>query len=144
MLTIIFWDYLEVIGKKMIIDSKKIKIWSQIGPRATFGLACLDLSDKEKALMVLTSDVSTSAGLDRYKKKFPEKYLDVGISEQNLIGVAAGLASEGFKVVTTTFSPFQILSAFGVVKFHCPSLSNRLSSGTSTGDQLRLDPGRFG
>ena len=93
----------------MIIDSKKIKMWSQIGPRATFGLACLDLSDKEKELMVLTSDVSTSAGLDRYKKKFPEKYLDVGISEQNLIGVAAGLASEGFKVVTTTFSPFQIL-----------------------------------
>ena len=31
----------------MIIDSKKIKMWSQIGPRATFGLACLDLSDKE-------------------------------------------------------------------------------------------------
>ena len=54
----------------MIIDSKKIKMWSQIGPRATFGLACLDLSDKEEKLMILTSDVSTSAGLDRYKKNF--------------------------------------------------------------------------
>ena len=36
-------------------------------------------------LMILTGDVSTSAGLDRFKKKFPEKYLDVGIAEQNLI-----------------------------------------------------------
>lgn len=52
----------------MVIDEKKIKIWSQIGPRATFGLACLDISEKEKNLIVLTSDVSTSAGLDRYKK----------------------------------------------------------------------------
>ena len=39
MLTTIFLDYLEVIGKKMIISSKKIKKCSQIGPRATFGLA---------------------------------------------------------------------------------------------------------
>ncbi|MDC3127595.1 hypothetical protein OA498_02915 [Candidatus Pelagibacter bacterium] len=61
----------------MEINEKKIKTWSQIGPRATFGLACLELSDKEKDLMILTSDVSTSAGLDRYKKKFPDKYLDV-------------------------------------------------------------------
>ena len=54
--------------KKMEIDNKKIKMWSQIGPRATFGLACLDLSEIEDKLVILTSDVSTSAGLDRYKK----------------------------------------------------------------------------
>ena len=52
----------------MEIDNKKIKMWSQIGPRATFGLACLDLSEIEDKLVILTSDVSTSAGLDRYKK----------------------------------------------------------------------------
>ena len=56
----------------MKIDNKNSKMWSQIGPRATFGLACLNLSDKEDNLMILSSDVSTSAGLDRYKKKFPE------------------------------------------------------------------------
>ena len=56
----------------MEIDNKKIKMWSQIGPRATFGLACLDLSEIEDKLVILTSDVSTSAGLDRYKKKYPK------------------------------------------------------------------------
>ena len=60
-------------------------------------------------LMILTCDVSTSAGLDRYRKAFPDKYLDLGIAEQNMMGVAAGLASENFNVITTTFAPFQTM-----------------------------------
>ena len=110
----------------MEIDSKKIKMWSQIGPRATFGLACLDLSEAEEKLMILTSDVSTSAGLDRYKKKYPKKYLDVGISEQNLIGTAAGLASEGFKVFTTTFSPFQVLRCAEQIKVNLGYMKHKI------------------
>ena len=110
----------------MEIDSKRIKMWSQIGPRATFGLACLDLSVAEEKLMILTSDVSTSAGLDRYKKKYPKKYLDVGISEQNLIGTAAGLASEGFKVVTTTFSPFQVLRCAEQIKVNLGYMKHKI------------------
>ena len=66
--------------------------------------------------MVLTCDVSTSAGLDRYRKKFPEKYVDLGISEQNLIGVASGLSHEGYDVITTTFSPFQTLRCCEQIK----------------------------
>ena len=86
-------------------------MWSTIGSRATFGLAAFDLAKSVENLMVLTCDVSTSAGLDRYRKTYPEKYLDLGIAEQNMIGVAAGLASEGFKVVTTTFvlSNYEVL-----------------------------------
>jgi len=110
----------------MEIDNKKIKMWSQIGPRATFGLACLDLSEIEDKLVILTSDVSTSAGLDRYKKKYPNKYLDVGISEQNLIGTAAGLASEGFKVVTTTFSPFQVLRCAEQIKVNLGYMKHKI------------------
>ena len=110
----------------MNIDSKKIKMWSQIGPRATFGLACLDLAEKEEKLVVLTSDVSTSAGLDRYRKKYKDKYLDVGISEQNLIGVAAGLSSEGYKIITTTFSPFQTLRCCEQIKVNLGYMKNKV------------------
>ena len=91
----------------MEINNRNIKTWSTIGSRATFGMAVLDIAKKNENLMVLTCDVSTSAGLDRFKKTFPEKYLDVGIAEQNMIGIAAGLASENYNVITTTFSPFQ-------------------------------------
>ena len=92
-----------------IINERNIKIWSTIGARATLGIAALELAKTMDSLMVLTCDVSTSAGLDRYRKTYPEKYLDLGIAEQNMIGVAAGLASENFNVITTTFAPFQTM-----------------------------------
>ena len=76
-----------------------------IGPRATLGLV-LRISKRHDDLMVLTCDVSTSAGLDRFRKTYPEKYFDVGIAEQNLIGVAAGFAVENFNVLTTTLCSF--------------------------------------
>ena len=91
----------------MEINDRNIKIWSTIGSRAAFGMAALEFTKKYDDLLIVTSDVSTSAGLDRFRKTYPEKYVDVGIAEQNMIGIAAGLSSEGFKVITTTFSPFQ-------------------------------------
>ncbi len=89
------------------INERNIKLWSTIGPRATLGLILLEISKEFNDLMVLTADVSTSAGLDRFRKTYPDKYLDVGIAEQNMIGIASGLASEKFRVLTTTFAPFQ-------------------------------------
>ena len=91
----------------MIVDDRNIKIWSTIGARATFGIAALEIAKKIENLIVCTCDVSTSAGLDRFRKTLPDKYQDLGIAEQNLIGVAAGLASEGHKVITTTLAPVQ-------------------------------------
>ena len=100
----------------MLINERNIKIWSTIGSRATFGIAALELAKQIDNLMVLTCDVSTSAGLDRYRKTYPDKYLDLGIAEQNLIGVAAGLSSEGFNVITTTFAPFQTIRCCEQIK----------------------------
>tara|TARA_Y100000590_G_scaffold27501_1_gene30823 strand:+ start:29 stop:991 length:963 start_codon:yes stop_codon:yes gene_type:complete len=100
----------------MIIKDRDIKMWSTIGARATVGIAALELAKQIDNLMVLTCDVSTSAGLDRFRKTFPEKYLDLGIAEQNMIGVAAGLASENFNVITTTFAPFQTMRCCEQIK----------------------------
>jgi len=99
-----------------IYNEKNIKIWSTIGSRATFGIAALELAKQIDNLMVLTCDVSTSAGLDRFRKTFPDKYLDLGIAEQNMIGVAAGLASEDYNVITTTFAPFQTIRCCEQIK----------------------------
>lgn len=100
----------------MQITSKSIKTWSAIGSRPTYGLAVMELEKKYENLMVITGDVSTSAGLDRYRKTYPEKYVDVGIAEQNMIGVAAGLADNGFNVFTVTFAPFQVLRCLDQIK----------------------------
>ena len=58
---------------------KNIKLWSSLGMRATFGLIAMEFAKKYPELIITTSDVSTSAGLDRYKNKYPDKYVDVGI-----------------------------------------------------------------
>jgi len=110
----------------MIINDRNIKIWSTIGARATLGIAALELAKEIDNLMVLTCDVSTSAGLDRFRKTYPEKYLDLGIAEQNMIGVAAGLASEDFNVITTTFAPFQTMRCCEQIKVNLGYMGQKI------------------
>ena len=122
----------------MDINEKNIKIWSTIGSRATLGIAALKLAKEIDNLMVLTCDVSTSAGLDRFRKTYPEKYLDLGIAEQNMIGVAAGLASENFNVITTTFAPFQTMRCCEQIKVNIGYMKQKIcmvgiASGLSLG-----------
>ena len=110
----------------MNINDRNIKVWSTIGARATFGVAALELAKDIDNLMVLTCDVSTSAGLDRFRKTYPNKYLDVGIAEQNMIGIAAGLASENFNVITTTFAPFQTMRCCEQIKVNLGYMKQRI------------------
>ncbi len=110
----------------MNINERNIKIWSTIGARATLGIAALELAKEIDNLMVLTCDVSTSAGLDRFRKTYPEKYLDLGIAEQNMIGVAAGLASENFNVITTTFAPFQTMRCCEQIKVNLGYMEQKI------------------
>ena len=76
----------------------------------------MDLAKNNDNLLVLTCDVSTSAGLDRFRKTYPNNYLDLGIAEQNMVSVGAGLSSEGFNVLATTFAPFQTARCLEQIK----------------------------
>ena len=88
------------------ITPKNARKWSRLGSRAVFGQAILELAKSLNNLMVLSADLGSSSGLSRFKHEYPESFLNVGISEQNMIGVAAGLAKEGFIVFATSFAPF--------------------------------------
>ena len=55
---------------------------------------------------MVTGDLGDSSGLARFKNTFPDRFINVGIAEQNMIGVAAGLAKEGYNVFATSFGPF--------------------------------------
>ena len=65
-------------------------------------------------------------GLDRFRKTYPKKYIDVGIAEQNMIGVAAGLSSEGFNVITTTFAPFQTMRCCEQIKVNLGYMKHKV------------------
>ena len=71
----------------------------------------LDAPNRPKTLSsiekVFTAFSNYARDPEGFRKLYPDKYLDLGIAEQNTIGIASGLASEGFQVITTTFAPFQ-------------------------------------
>ena len=122
----------------MIYTERNIKLWNSIGQRATYGLSIMELAKQDDKLVIVTSDTSTSAGLDRFKKKYPERYFDVGIAEQNTLGVAAGLANEGLNVFVSTFAPFQTMRCLEQIKINLaymqiPLTFVGLASGVSLG-----------
>lgn len=110
----------------MKFDISNLKILSAIGARASFGLILNDLAKTDKDLIVVTADVSTSAGLERFKTNYADRIIDVGIAEQNLIGVATGLSSVGYKSITTTFSPFQTLRCLEQIKVNLSYMSEKV------------------
>ena len=83
-----------------------IKLWSRLGSCGAFGMAALELPEMDDSVVMLTADLCTYSGLDRFKAKFPDRLYNVGIAEQNLVGVAAGMAKEGLNAFATTYATF--------------------------------------
>lgn len=102
----------------VVINPVNARMWSKLGPRSTFGLTMLELGKSIENLMVLTADLSTTSGLDRFRNAYPEKFLNVGIAEQNLIGISAGLAKEGKKVFATTFANFAAMRSYEQIRLN--------------------------
>lgn len=76
--------------------------------RESFGDAILEIAQTNPNLVVLDADLSKSTMTQAFMKKYPERHLEIGIAEQNMIGVAAGLALSGKVPVLTSFACFLI------------------------------------
>lgn len=100
----------------MIIDNNTAMMLSRLSSRGAFGEILKELEPKINNLMVVVADVMTSARLVEFQKQAPEKLINVGIAEQNMIGIAAGLASEDFNVFATTFAPFASMRCFEALR----------------------------
>jgi transketolase len=74
--------------------------------REIFGETLVDLGAKHKNVVVLDADLNTSARTVLFKQKFPDRFIQCGIAEANLFGVAAGLAAQGYITFPSTFAAF--------------------------------------
>jgi transketolase len=74
--------------------------------REAFGRALVDMGREEARIVVLDADLNTSSKTVLFKKAFPDRFFQIGIAEQNLFGVAAGMALEGYIPFPSTFAAF--------------------------------------
>jgi transketolase len=74
--------------------------------RDAFGLALQEAGDLFPDLLVVDADNSTATRTDLFKQRFPDRFVQVGVAEQNMVGVAIGLAQCGYRVVASTFAAF--------------------------------------
>ena len=71
-----------------------------------FGTALCGLADEFKSVVVLDADVAGDTGVHHFRKSHPDRFLQFGIAEQNMMAAAGGLAAVGFIPIVTTFAVF--------------------------------------
>ncbi len=88
----------------------------KIATRESYGNALVELGKKHDNLVVLDADLAGATKTGTFQKAFPERHIDCGIAEGNMIGVAAGLATTGMVPFASSFAMFAAGRAFEQVR----------------------------
>ena len=97
-------------------NSRNARTWSMLGACGAVGVAAADLAGSDPDFAVVTADLCFFSGLERLREKFPNKLCNVGIAEQNMIGVAGGMVKEGMHVFATTYASFACTRVLGMAE----------------------------
>lgn len=84
--------------------------------RDAYGKTLVELGESDKKIIVLDADLAAATKTGMFKKAHPEKFVDCGIAEGNMMGVAAGLATAGYTVFASSFAMFAAGRAFEQVR----------------------------
>ncbi|MGN1131438.1 MAG: transketolase family protein, partial [Ruminococcus sp.] len=107
--------------------------------RESFGEALCELAQTDEDIVVLDADLSAATKTSIFQKKYPERFINCGIAEGNMVGVAAGLAAAGKKPVAASFAMFATGRAFEQIRNSVayPNLNVKIAgshAGISTGE----------
>jgi transketolase len=84
----------------------------EVSPRDTYGRTLVELGGENPDIVVLDADLSHSTMTGYFAQKFPERYFNCGIAEQNMVGIAGGLAAAGKIPFASTFAIFAMGRCF--------------------------------
>ena len=84
--------------------------------RQAYGEVLIELGNKHENLVVMDADLSKSTMTAEFGKAFPDRFINMGIAEQNLYGAAVGLAISGKVVCASTFAMFAAGRAFEIIR----------------------------
>ena len=102
--------------------------------REIFGETVAALADEDPRIVMLDADVASSTRADIFEKAHPDRYLQMGIAEQNMMGVAAGLATMGLIPFVSTFVSFAVVRPLDQVRVLI----------AQTGANVKITPGYAG
>lgn len=102
----------------MAISPALIKAYAKMGQKgAAAGIGMMELAKKDPNMRVVVADSVAIASLDRFYANYPERVINAGIAEQNMVGLAAGLSSEdGRAVYACTYAEFVVTRALEFVR----------------------------
>ena len=123
----------------------KVVYNGEMDPRAAkeiLGRVIPDMCEKDSDVIYLDADLMNCIGTLKWGMQHPERAIDCGIAEANMIGVAAGLAAEGFKPICHTFGPFASRRCFDQVFLSAAYAKNDITIiGTDPGVTAALNGG---
>ncbi len=104
-----------------------------LSQRETFGHTLVELGNENDRVVVLDGDLGTSTRTDIFASAHPSRFLQMGIAEQNMVGVAAGRATHGWIPFVTTFACFAVCRALDPIRVLVaqPSLNVKIAGGYS-------------
>lgn len=82
--------------------------------RVQFGKTLMRIADKDERIVLLIGDVEQEMG--EFKKKYPHRFFNLGLCEQTMISMAAGMALEGLRPIVYSITPFLIERPFEQIK----------------------------
>ena len=88
----------------------------KVATRVGFGTALVELGEKRDDFLVMDADLAAATQTGMFKKAFSERFYDCGIAEQNMMGIAAGIAATGKKVIVSSFAMFAAGRAFEQIR----------------------------
>jgi transketolase len=99
--------------------------------RETFGQTLAELASNDRRILVLDGDVGSSTGVQPFEAAHPGRFLQMGVTEQNMLGVAAGLATLGYIPFISAFACFSVARALDSVRVLIaqPGLNVKITGG---------------
>jgi transketolase len=94
---------------------------AEASTRETYGKALVELGRQNKDIIVLDGDLSPSTMTIFFAREFPDRFFDCGLEEQNMVGIAAGLAASGKNVFVSSFAIFVSCRCFDQLRLCFPS-----------------------
>ena len=85
---------------------ENLKEAKRIPSRDGYGKGLVELGEKDKNIVALCCDLTESTRMEWFREKFPERFIEVGVAEQNMMGIAAGLAKEGKIPFVSSYAVF--------------------------------------